>query len=340
MVCMESLLCDEVCPSSPPAVTTEPFGHSNFGSSMYTTKEDYEQALTICMEKEISYMPEPNYLENLSSNNLVIARLKCIQWFIKSAGRLNLSLGTVFYAANYLDRFISMNHCTGWKYWMVELVSVACLSIANKFGDTCNPSLLELQMEDLDHSFEPSTIQRMEMMVLNALGWRLASTTAYSYLELLEWILDSLKPQLHEKLIGRLNKLLLGAISDSKLLDFRPSVVAISALRCSLDKIQLSEAISDNAYLTCLTSLLDHDQKCELVKCHMMMEEQYSSVDCLDNLRAHRDFHYCPSSPTTVLLKNRINFYDFHVDFSLFKMRDQTMITGINKRKREDHYPN
>lgn len=68
-------------------------------------------------------------------------------------------------------------------------------------------------MEDLDHSFEPSTIQRMEMMVLNALGWRLASTTAYSYLELLEWILDSLKPQLHEKLIGRLNKLLLGAIS-------------------------------------------------------------------------------------------------------------------------------
>lgn len=68
-------------------------------------------------------------------------------------------------------------------------------------------------MEDLDHLFESSTIQRMEMMVLEALGWRLASTTAYSYLELLlTWILDSLKPSLHEEFIARLNKLLLRAI--------------------------------------------------------------------------------------------------------------------------------
>ncbi|XP_068317143.1 putative cyclin-D7-1 [Pyrus communis] len=305
MVCMESLLCDEVCPSSP-AVTTEPIPGINFGSksycrsiSMYTTKEEYEQALTICMEKEKSYMPEPNYLDNLCSNNLVIARLKSIQWFIKSSSRLNLSPGTVFYAANYLDRFMSTNHCNGWKYWMVELVSIACLSIASKFSDTYNPSLLEIQMEDLEHSFEPSTIQRVEMMVLNALGWRLASTTAYSYLELFSWFLDSLKPQLHEEIIALLNNLLLRAISDSKFLDYRPSVVAISALRCSLDKIQLSAAISDNAYLTCLTSVLDNDQKGELVKCHKMMEEQYSSVDCLHRLRDHEDFHYCPSSPTT-----------------------------------------
>ncbi|KAM1798706.1 hypothetical protein ACFX12_032747 [Malus domestica] len=187
---------------------------------------------------------------------------------------------------------------------MVELVSIACLSIASKFSDTYNPSMLEIQMEDLEHSFEPSTIQRVEMMVLNALGWRLASTTAYSYLELFSWFLDSLKPQLHEEIIALLNNLLLRAISDSKFLDYRQSVVAISALRCSLDKIQLSAAISGNAYLTCLTSLLDHDQKGELVKCHKMMEEQYSSVDCLHRLRDHEDFHYCPSSPTTVGFQN------------------------------------
>ncbi|KAM2179484.1 hypothetical protein TB1_032066 [Malus domestica] len=96
---------------------------------------------------------------------------------------------------------------------MVELVSIACLSIASKFSDTYNPSMLEIQMEDLEHSFEPSTIQRVEMMVLNALGWRLASTTAYSYLELFSWFLDSLKPQLHEEIIALLNNLLLRAIS-------------------------------------------------------------------------------------------------------------------------------
>lgn len=47
---------------------------------------------------------------------------------------------------------------------------------------------------------------------------------------------------------------------DSKLLGFRPSVIAMSALRCSLDKLQTSTATSD-ACLTCLTSLLDHDRK-------------------------------------------------------------------------------
>lgn len=72
-----------------------------------------------------------------------------------------------------------------------------------------------LKMEDLDHLFEPSTIQRMEMMLLKALGWRLASTTSYSYLELLIQIMDSLKPQLHQEFIARVNKLLLGAISGT-----------------------------------------------------------------------------------------------------------------------------
>ncbi|PQQ11146.1 hypothetical protein Pyn_16812 [Prunus yedoensis var. nudiflora] len=334
---MESLLCDEVWPSSP-AVNHPMSQMDHCGSSMYTTKEDFEQALAICLGKEMSYMPGPNYAEKLCSNNLIIARFKSIHWFIKCRSRLNLSLGTVFYAANYLDRFISMNHCNGWEYWMVELLSVACLSVATKFNDTCTPTLLEIQMEDVDHLFEPSTIQRMEMMLLKALGWRLASTTSYSYLELLTRIMDSLKPQLHQEFIARVNKLLLGAISDSKLLGFRPSVIAMSALRCSLDKLQTSTATSDACY-TCLTSLLDHDRKADLVKCHKIMEEQ--SVDGLDNLIGHGIFHFCPSSPTTVLLKERIKSYDNHVDFSLFNMRGRNMINTepgrrINKRKREE----
>lgn len=47
---------------------------------------------------------------------------------------------------------------------------------------------------------------------------------------------------------------------DLKLLGFRPSVITMSALRCSLDKLQTSTATSD-ACLTDLTSLLDHDRK-------------------------------------------------------------------------------
>lgn len=75
------------------------------------------------------------------------------------------------------------------------------------------------------------------------------------------------------------------------------------------------------------------------MKCHKIMEEQ--SVDGLDNLIGHGIFHFCPSSPTTVLLKERINSYDNHVDFSLFNMRGRNIINAepgrrINKRKREE----
>lgn len=89
----ESLLCNEVWPSSP--VVADHHHHrmkccgSNCGlSSMYKTKEDYEEAFTICSEKEMSYMPQPNYSENLTTNNLVTARFRSIQWFIKVSNQV------------------------------------------------------------------------------------------------------------------------------------------------------------------------------------------------------------------------------------------------------------
>lgn len=68
-------------------------------------------------------------------------------------------------------------------------------------------------MEDLGHSFQSSTIQRMELTLLEALGWCPGSTTAYSCIELLLWSIDSLKHQLHEECITRVTKLLVAAVS-------------------------------------------------------------------------------------------------------------------------------
>lgn len=125
---------------------------------------------------------------------------------------------------------------------MVELLSVACFSVASKFSETCTPTLHEIQvtvviivtiinilllfgfvidlhlvfiskMEDLGHSFQSSTIQRMELALLEALGWCLGSTTAYSCTELLLWSIDFLKPQLHEECITQVTKLLVAAVS-------------------------------------------------------------------------------------------------------------------------------
>lgn len=86
---MENLLCDEVWLSSPgtPDLSHEREQYCTlkcYSDSFYTTKEDCEQALVICLEKQFSYMPEPGYLHYLHSNSLVMsARFRAVQWLIK-----------------------------------------------------------------------------------------------------------------------------------------------------------------------------------------------------------------------------------------------------------------
>jgi cyclin D7, plant len=63
---------------------------------------------------------------------------------------LGLAAATGFNAVNYLDRFLSINcHIHRWEAWMVELVSLACLSIACKLDEVNIPSIHHLQVRDV-----------------------------------------------------------------------------------------------------------------------------------------------------------------------------------------------
>ncbi|KAG7964868.1 hypothetical protein I3843_09G193000 [Carya illinoinensis] len=312
LLCEETWQCSPVTPVHHHATKLCSFENYSCGGSFYTTKEDAEQALVIYLEKEISFIPAANYVEHLRSKNLTTARSRATQWLFRARSRLNLSFGAAFLAVNYLDRVLSMNQCNGWKEdWMVELLSVACFSVASKFSETCTLTLHEIQMEDLGHSFQSSTIQRMELALLEALGWCLGSTTAYLCTELLLWSIDSLKPQLHEECITRVTKLLVAAVSDSRFLEFRPSVIAASSLCRSLDELVPSKS---DAHISSITRLLNQAQKDDLVKCHRVMEARKYGPP-------HNLIHYydCPPSPTTVLQKQPIDIYECHVDFCFLK---------------------
>ncbi|KAJ7961390.1 Cyclin [Quillaja saponaria] len=331
---MENLLCDEVwlsssetkskCSDIEPCISVIGSFHE------YDDEQEFEQALNVCLEKEIAYMPAPNYVEYLQSNNLILARFKVVQWFNKCRSRLGVSFGTVFYAANYLDRFISINQCNDWKDWTIELLSIACFSIASKFNETSSLSLHEIQMfEDLEYSFQSEAILRMELTLLKSLGWRLNSVTAYSALELLMCKIDSLKPHLHQKLISRVTELLLQATLDVKMLEFRQSILAVSALRCGLD--QLSPPASDN-HISYLTTLFNQSQKDDLIKCHKLMEAQTLMMSC-------ENHYYCPSSPTTVLLKEQTGIYgDCYISTSVFKTLDQNMKLEPSRKRENGGY--
>ncbi|KAM0849716.1 hypothetical protein ACQ4PT_053557 [Festuca glaucescens] len=198
----ESLLlyCDEdpfADDSTPPPTT--PISPSSGGGSNDDDDHAHQAVdLNLVMEhksRERCYAParSTGYLHRLllhdhhrQHGGVSGARSKAVRYILYAFGRLGLAAATAFNAVNYLDRFLSIQCHLNWEAWMVELVSVACLSVACKLDEVSIPSLHDLQMEEvMSHSFRASAIRDMELELLKALQWRLACITPYSYLDLL-----------------------------------------------------------------------------------------------------------------------------------------------------------
>ncbi|CAI9760776.1 unnamed protein product [Fraxinus pennsylvanica] len=342
---MESLLCNEVWFMSPAPVTVLDKLRANdqyhnvrrnyTASCFYSTQEDFEKAIRIFLDKEASYLPKPGYVSHIKSDNSIDqARFKSVCWLLKSQKRLDLSFGTVFGAVSYLDRFISIIQCQGWKYWMFELLSIACLSVASKFNESITASLHEFQVEGLEHSFSSSQIQLMELTLLKALGWRMDSPTPYSYTELLIRVINNLNKTLVDNLTARVTQLLLNILLDSKFLEFRPCVIAMSAIRCILE-----DDLVPSTYDTSVDhfdTFISQDQREEVIKCQSWMEKELMT-DNSNKLESQNANYSAPTSPVTVLKVEWDKFYECQLDLFLFKKsRININFRSSNKRKREE----
>ncbi|KAL5991816.1 hypothetical protein ACLOJK_012727 [Asimina triloba] len=133
-------------PADRPCLATHAAAAVGGLSSFCSTKEDRDHAFAVCLQKEASYLLVHGYARHLCSSGLIYARFKAVQLIIQTQCRLNLSIGSVFDAVNYLDRYISANCCLNWEYRKFELLSIACLSIASKYNEVYTPSLIEFQV--------------------------------------------------------------------------------------------------------------------------------------------------------------------------------------------------
>jgi len=70
------------------------------------------------------------------------------------------------------------------KTWPMQLLSVACLSLAAKMEETKVPLLLDLQVIESRFLFKPKTVQRMELLVMASLKWRLRTITPFDFVHL------------------------------------------------------------------------------------------------------------------------------------------------------------
>ncbi|GFS44001.1 cyclin d4;2 [Actinidia rufa] len=95
-------------------------------------------------------MPSSDYLKRLRKGDLDLeARREAIDWIGKVHANFNFGPLCTYLAVSYLDGFLSAYELPKGKAWMMQLLTVACLSIAAKKGETEVPLCLDLQVKGM-----------------------------------------------------------------------------------------------------------------------------------------------------------------------------------------------
>ncbi|KAF5739772.1 cyclin-D3-1-like [Tripterygium wilfordii] len=185
-----------------------------------------EACVISIIEKECQHMPSVHYLGRLQNGDLDVgARKGAIDWIGKVQAHYDFGHLCAYLAINYLDRFLSAYELPKGKPWMMQLLAVACLSLAAKLEETEVPLSLDLQMGDAKYIFEARTIQRMELLVLHTLKWRMQAVSPYSFIDYFLHKIDDNRTQVRILLL-RAVQLISCTIKGIEFLEFKPSEVA------------------------------------------------------------------------------------------------------------------
>ncbi|KAH0681449.1 hypothetical protein KY284_022534 [Solanum tuberosum] len=238
-----------------------------------------EEELTSLFSKETEYKISYNMLEK--DQSFISARRESVEWILKTTAYYSFSAQTAFLA--------SLNH----KPWMNQLVAVTCLSLAAKVEETDVPLLLDLQVEESRFVFESKTIQRMEMLVLSTLKWKMNPVTPFSFLDFITRRLG-LKYCLSLEFLRRCEKVLLYTITDGRFIGYLPSAMASATMLHVLDRLKpcIGEKYQDQL-LGILGIVKD-----KVEECYRQIQEVACNIDFDSN---KRKFGTLPGSPTGVM---------------------------------------
>ncbi|KAF5809637.1 putative cyclin [Helianthus annuus] len=215
--------------------------------------------LLIIKESE-QFVGFDDYLDKLKNQNLfLVARQEAVNWISKVHARFNFGPLCAYLSVNYLDRFLAVYELPD-KSWMMQLLAVTCLSLAAKIEETEIPPTLDLQAFESRFVFEAKTIQRMEMVVLTTLKWRMQSVTPFSFIDsFIRKLKDCGQSQPSSRsLILKSSQLILSLIKGVDFLEFQPSEIA-AAVAMSVVGIEV-EKTQDSA-------LFKHAKKERVLKC-------------------------------------------------------------------------
>lgn len=225
--------------------------------------------------------------------SLAKPRREVVQWMLKVIAYYSFSSLTAVLAVSYLDRFLNRFQPHSDKPWMFQLAAVACLSVAAKVDETDVPLLLDLQVEEPKYVFEPKNIQKMEILVLSTLEWKMYPVTPISFLDYIARRL-ALKSHHCREFLARCERLILSVITDGRFMSFLPSAMATATMLYVITSIEPSLALENHDRLLGILGI----NKDKVRDCCTLIQEVTTNVGSEPNSK--RKLGYLPCSPKGV----------------------------------------
>ncbi|KAF2298725.1 hypothetical protein GH714_026256 [Hevea brasiliensis] len=193
------------------------------------------------------------------------SRKEAIDWIGKVHAHFGFGPLCAYLSINYLDRFLSAYELPKGKAWMMQLLAVACLSLAAKMEETEVPLSLDLQVGESKFVFEARTIQRMELLVLSTLSWRMQAITPFSFIDHFLNKINNDETQL--SLILQSIQLISSTIKGIDFLEFRPSEIAAAVAIAVVGEIKTVDAEQ------AISALAQHVEKERVLKCIQLIHD-------------------------------------------------------------------
>ncbi|MED6161558.1 hypothetical protein PIB30_061936 [Stylosanthes scabra] len=260
-----------------------------------------DECVAVMVEKECQHWHGgASYFNSLQTGDLDFgARNEAIHWIEKVRVHFGFGPLTEYLAINYLDRFLSSYELPKGRAWTLQLLAVACLSIAAKMDETEVPFTLDLQVGESRFVFEAKTIQRMELLVLSTLRWRMKAITPFSFIDyfLSKINDDNQSPSSLRSSISRSIQLILSTARGIEFLEFKPSEIAAAvaiSVTGETETVDTEKATS---------VLIQHIEKERVIKCVELIKELSLNIVNVNNQNGGFSSVPCgvPQSPIGVL---------------------------------------
>ncbi|XP_065877286.1 putative cyclin-D6-1 [Euphorbia lathyris] len=255
---------------------------------------DLENPLTTTSEtiqdlfaSESDHMPSRTFFKSSLKNSLFYSsfRQEAISLVLQAQYSCNFGALVGYLAVNYMDRFISRQDIPREKPWILQLLVISCLSLAAKMKNA-HFLLSDFQGEE-NFIFDAQSIHRMELLILDGLNWRMRSITPFSFLPFFISLFEHKDPPLTQALKDRAAEIIFKAHNEIKLLEFKPSIIAASALLVSCHELFPLQFHSFNSSISSC-ECVNNDNLAKSLKAMQEMVEMEWYESMLDTVSSTR----------------------------------------------------